>query len=212
MSSVYFIWDPDWAWAGLGKLSALYEIALVRDMAAAGAPGMEWLYMGELNAFRLELTSGFWIGTCQKMRYKGEYSPSYILDPGTQEFHLLTPKLDKYITAKKNGYTPLADIEAISDADLEAIVGTAPAPKVPGDDVSMKSVKVHDTPATAGTEPEAEWESESESDESAGSAEWPSPPPPGFLDPNAIDDDVLDNLLVFNISQGRPTLVPYLVS
>lgn len=49
ISSVYFIWDPDWAWAGLGKLSALYEIALVRDMATAGAPGMGWLYMGELS-------------------------------------------------------------------------------------------------------------------------------------------------------------------
>lgn len=47
VSSVYFIWDPDWAWAALGKLSALYEIGLVRRMAAAGAPGMRWLYMGE---------------------------------------------------------------------------------------------------------------------------------------------------------------------
>lgn len=47
VSSVYFIWDPDWAWAGLGKLSALYEIALAKDMALAGAQGMKWLYMGE---------------------------------------------------------------------------------------------------------------------------------------------------------------------
>lgn len=48
VSSVYFIWDPDWAWASLGKLSALYEIALVREMAEAGAE-MEWLYMGEFG-------------------------------------------------------------------------------------------------------------------------------------------------------------------
>lgn len=46
VSSVYFIWDPEWAWASLGKLSALYEIGLALDMAAAGAKGMEWLYMG----------------------------------------------------------------------------------------------------------------------------------------------------------------------
>lgn len=46
VSSVYFIWDPDWAWASLGKLSALYEIALVNDLAQAGAD-MRWLYMGE---------------------------------------------------------------------------------------------------------------------------------------------------------------------
>ena len=49
MSSVYFIWDPDWAWASLGKLSALHELALVLDMAKAGASGMSWLYMGRLD-------------------------------------------------------------------------------------------------------------------------------------------------------------------
>lgn len=52
MSSVYFIWDPDWAWAALGKLSALYELGLVRRMAKAGAPGMRWLYMGESSSER----------------------------------------------------------------------------------------------------------------------------------------------------------------
>ena len=46
VSCVYFIWDPDWAWASLGKLSALREIALVLDMTQAGAEGMHWLYMG----------------------------------------------------------------------------------------------------------------------------------------------------------------------
>lgn len=29
------------------KISALHEIALVRDLAEAGAPGMQWLYMGQ---------------------------------------------------------------------------------------------------------------------------------------------------------------------
>jgi hypothetical protein len=47
VSSVYFIWDPDWAWASLGKLSALREVAMAREMAEAGADGMGWLYMGE---------------------------------------------------------------------------------------------------------------------------------------------------------------------
>jgi len=46
VSSVYFIWDPDWAWASLGKLSAMRELALVLEMAEAGAEGMGWLYMG----------------------------------------------------------------------------------------------------------------------------------------------------------------------
>ena len=48
VSSVYFIWDPDWAWASLGKISALWETALALDMADAGMKDMGWLYMGKL--------------------------------------------------------------------------------------------------------------------------------------------------------------------
>lgn len=47
ISSVYFIWHPDWAWASLGKLSAMHEIALGVEMNRAGVEGMEYLYMGE---------------------------------------------------------------------------------------------------------------------------------------------------------------------
>ena len=49
VSSVYFIWDPDYAWASLGKLSALRELALAADMRLAGAAKMGWVYMGELT-------------------------------------------------------------------------------------------------------------------------------------------------------------------
>lgn len=55
VSSVYFIWDPDWAWASLGKLSALREVSMAREMAEAGAEGMGWLYMGEWDATSGEL-------------------------------------------------------------------------------------------------------------------------------------------------------------
>lgn len=46
ISSVYFIWHPDWAWASLGKLSALHEIALSVEMNRAGLENMKFLYMG----------------------------------------------------------------------------------------------------------------------------------------------------------------------
>lgn len=49
ISSVYFIWDPDWAWASLGKLSALREAALAKRMNDAGVSGMQWTYMGQLD-------------------------------------------------------------------------------------------------------------------------------------------------------------------
>lgn len=53
VSSVYFIWDPDWAWASLGKLSAMHEVALSLEMNRAGAEGMRYLYMGAFPSFRL---------------------------------------------------------------------------------------------------------------------------------------------------------------
>lgn len=46
ISSVYLIRHPDWAWASLGTLSALYEISMVKEMAQAGAD-MRWFYMGK---------------------------------------------------------------------------------------------------------------------------------------------------------------------
>lgn len=51
------------------KLSALREAALAREFYNAGMKDMGWLYMG------------YYIRTCQKMRYKGDYSPSQLLDP-----------------------------------------------------------------------------------------------------------------------------------
>ncbi|KAG6918917.1 hypothetical protein DXG01_010572 [Tephrocybe rancida] len=46
VSSVYFMYDDTWEKFSLGKLSALREISLVLEMHDAGAPGMEFLYMG----------------------------------------------------------------------------------------------------------------------------------------------------------------------
>jgi len=51
ISSVYFIWHPDWAWASLGKLSALHEIALSVEMQKAGLEEMKFLYMGKYPTF-----------------------------------------------------------------------------------------------------------------------------------------------------------------
>ncbi|KAJ6516014.1 arginine-tRNA-protein transferase [Mycena sanguinolenta] len=87
VSSVYFMYDPEWAKFSLGKLSALREVSLASEIKAAGAPGMNSLYMG------------FYIHSCPKMRYKGDYSPSYLADPETYEWFPLetcVPLLEKY--------------------------------------------------------------------------------------------------------------------
>ncbi|RMZ79947.1 hypothetical protein DV738_g3006, partial [Chaetothyriales sp. CBS 135597] len=81
VSSVYLFYDPDdsqWDW---GKISALREIALTIE------GGYEYYYMG------------YYIPSCVKMRYKGTFAPSYLLDPESLEWDLLDQsyreKLDK---------------------------------------------------------------------------------------------------------------------
>ena len=44
--SVYFVYDSRWERFSLGKLSVLREVALVKEMHAAGAMDVQWLYMG----------------------------------------------------------------------------------------------------------------------------------------------------------------------
>jgi len=87
VSSVYFMYDKTWEKYSLGKLSALREASLAKEMHDAGAPGLVSLFMG------------FYIHSCPKMRYKGDYSPSYLLDPEDYTWHPLkncVPLLDSY--------------------------------------------------------------------------------------------------------------------
>ncbi|KAG8953625.1 Arginyl-tRNA--protein transferase 1 [Tulasnella sp. 424] len=88
VSSVYLMYSPKWEAHSLGKLSALKEIALAQEIFSYGAPGMGYLYMG------------FYIHTCPKMKYKGQYAPSFLLDPEEYTWHPTEkafPLLDKYL-------------------------------------------------------------------------------------------------------------------
>ncbi|EGO27449.1 hypothetical protein SERLADRAFT_382325 [Serpula lacrymans var. lacrymans S7.9] len=87
VSSVYFFYDAKWEKYSLGKLSAMREASLIQEMHAAGAQTMDSLYMG------------FYIHSCPKMRYKGEYSPSYLADPEEFTWYPLNScisKLEQY--------------------------------------------------------------------------------------------------------------------
>lgn len=44
LSSAYLFWDPDLAWLGLGKLTALKEIAWVQA-ASVPRPSLQWYHM-----------------------------------------------------------------------------------------------------------------------------------------------------------------------
>ena len=65
LSAVYFLYHPDFEPWSLGKLSALREVVLARELRRP------WYYMG------------YYIPSCPKMRYKAEYRPQLVLDLDT---------------------------------------------------------------------------------------------------------------------------------
>ena len=71
LSSKYFFWDPDYAFLEFGKISALAEIAFVRNANAHDAVDLRYYYQG------------YYIHTCPKMSYKAQYKPCQLLCPTT---------------------------------------------------------------------------------------------------------------------------------
>lgn len=123
----------------LGKIGALREIALAQE------EGYRWWY------------GGFYIHSCPKMRYKGEYAPQYFLDPESYGWDLLSDevkrKLDanRYLSlsceraelagapilpppAQSAETTPVAEIETAVSSDTSVINGTDEADAEDSDD------------------------------------------------------------------------------
>ncbi|XP_030851028.1 arginyl-tRNA--protein transferase 1 isoform X1 [Strongylocentrotus purpuratus] len=101
ISSVYFYYDPEYRFLTLGTFSALRELAFTRLLNVT-APALEYYYMG------------FYVHSCRKMRYKGQFYPSSLLCPEAYIFHPIEdclPKLDV------NKYSRFA-----SDDEADAIV------------------------------------------------------------------------------------------
>ncbi|KAI3799973.1 hypothetical protein L1987_35279 [Smallanthus sonchifolius] len=68
LSSKYLFWDPDLAFLSLGKYSALQEINWVKE-SQSHCPSLQYYYLG------------YYIHSCNKMRYKAAYRPSELLCP-----------------------------------------------------------------------------------------------------------------------------------
>lgn len=84
LSSKYMFYDPDYDFLNLGVLSALTEMALVRRLHRH-SPDLQYYCMG------------YYVHDCQKMRYKGQYFPSFLLCPETYDYVPIDqcrPKLD----------------------------------------------------------------------------------------------------------------------
>ncbi|KAK4162236.1 putative Arginyl-tRNA--protein transferase [Cladorrhinum sp. PSN259] len=82
VSAVYFLYHESIHSLSPGKLGALREIALAREL------GYRWWY------------SGYYVHNCAKMRYKIDYKPQYVLDPETLQWDLVDKEVlglfDKY--------------------------------------------------------------------------------------------------------------------
>ncbi|KAK8949771.1 Arginyl-tRNA--protein transferase 1 [Platanthera guangdongensis] len=94
LSSKYLFWDPDLSFLSLGKYSALQEINWVKD-SHEQCSSLQYYYLG------------FYIHSCNKMRYKAAYRPSELLCPLRYEwvpFDIARPLLDK------KSYVVLSDI------------------------------------------------------------------------------------------------------
>lgn len=83
VSGVYFIYHQDFEKWSFGKLSAMREAALALE------GGYEFYYMG------------YYIHSCIKMRYKGDYKPQYVLDPETYEWDPLEGEVRELMAQQK---------------------------------------------------------------------------------------------------------------
>ncbi|KAL7147850.1 hypothetical protein ABFS83_06G136600 [Erythranthe nasuta] len=85
LSSKYLFWDPDFAFLSLGKFSALQEIKWVNETQLR-CPSLQYYYLG------------YYIHTCNKMRYKAAYRPSELLCPFRYQwvpYDISKPLLDR---------------------------------------------------------------------------------------------------------------------
>ncbi|XP_055083477.1 arginyl-tRNA--protein transferase 1 isoform X1 [Periophthalmus magnuspinnatus] len=105
VSSVYLYYDPDFASLSLGSYSALREIAFTRQLQKQ-SPKLSYYYLG------------FYIHSCPKMRYKGQYRPSDLLCPETftwVSIERCVPKMDQSRYSRFNQDPDAEDASKLKD-------------------------------------------------------------------------------------------------
>lgn len=107
VSSVYLYYHPDCAALSLGTYSALREIAFTRQLQGQ-SPKLCYYYLG------------FYIHSCPKMRYKGQYRPSDLLCPETYAWvpiEQCVPRLESSAYARFNQDIDAGDERVLKDLD-----------------------------------------------------------------------------------------------
>lgn len=111
VSSVYFFYDPAYANLTMGTYGALREIAFTRQLNLE-SKNLKYYYMG------------FYIHSCPKMRYKGNFHPSDLLCPETYKWFPLEqclPKIELSPYSRLNPDLDGLDEDAGCENDLNDI-------------------------------------------------------------------------------------------
>ncbi|XP_056617013.1 arginyl-tRNA--protein transferase 1 isoform X4 [Triplophysa dalaica] len=105
VSSVYLYYHPDFSSLSLGTYSALSEIAFTKQLQKQ-SPKLAYYYLG------------FYVHSCPKMRYKGQYRPSDLLCPETYvwvSIERCLPHLDTSAYSRLNEDAKAGDAQALKD-------------------------------------------------------------------------------------------------
>lgn len=89
LSSVYCYYQPEYKKLSLGIYTALKEIEFISILNKYLSSSIDYYFMG------------FYVQTCQKMKYKAEYAPSQLLCPVTYSYTYLTNKVIDLIDKTK---------------------------------------------------------------------------------------------------------------
>eukprot|EP00794_Sanderia_malayensis_P017375 gene17375-19114_t len=108
LSSKYLFYDPTCSFLSLGTYSALREIYFIRKLQQ-GCPEFIHYYLG------------FYIHSCQKMRYKGQYEPSYLLCPEAYTFQPIKSCIEKLEVNRYARFDPTPQT-ASDDEDLDSVL------------------------------------------------------------------------------------------
>ncbi len=109
VSSVYFFYDPDYHFLNLGTYSALHEIRLVQQLHLLD-PAITSYYLG------------FYVHSCRKMRYKGSFKPSFLLDPEVFTWHRIEECRSKLDVAKYSRFADASAVDADESEDVSEVM------------------------------------------------------------------------------------------
>ena len=111
VESVYCYYDPDFSFLDLGVFTVIREIEYMKSFQNLIDKNMTYYSMGEMCQ------------SCQKLKYKGNYIPTEIMDHYTGKYVLLTDEVKKLIADNKchhlveNMNNP--EIKLFSDIEIE---------------------------------------------------------------------------------------------